>query len=308
MKKTITINLGGRAFLITEEAYNSLNDYLSSIETAFSGHDSADEIVADIESRISELCEKRLTQSNCEIIELTLVNEMINRMGKPEAMMPDEEEQADENNRTTRGKNSDNSNENVKNILEGINLNKKYYLDTEDRMVGGVISGLAAYIKVDVTILRLIALVAIIATGLIGIIVYFIAWCICPTAGNTTEKLRMQGIEPTPENIAEKITTEKSPADKSSNTISDKEKSNMTRLFMLAAIAVVAIYIYMNTQFNICINNNVINGTIVISLILLILYLVQKMNVNHTLKTIMLVLLFALILLTMFAIIFVTIK
>ena len=33
MKKTINVNLGGRAFQITEEAYTKLNDYLNSIST-----------------------------------------------------------------------------------------------------------------------------------------------------------------------------------------------------------------------------------------------------------------------------------
>ena len=93
MKKSISINLGGRAFLITEDAYNSLEDYLSSLATTFKGHDSADEIVADIEARISELCEKRLAQSHGDTIDIDLVNEMINRMGKPEAMIDEDSEE-----------------------------------------------------------------------------------------------------------------------------------------------------------------------------------------------------------------------
>jgi phage shock protein PspC (stress-responsive transcriptional regulator) len=206
MKKTVTINLGGRAFLITEEAYNSLEDYLSSLATTFKEHESAEEIIADIEARISELCEKRLAQSHGEIIELALVNEMINRMGKPEAMLDEENDESNTQHTAQEEENTGiENNTTAGNIFEKMQLNKKYCLDGEDRMVGGVISGLAAYLKIDVTILRIVALVAIIATGLLGIVAYFAVWCIAPTAGNTSEKLRMQGIEPTPENIAEKI-------------------------------------------------------------------------------------------------------
>ena len=50
MKKTITVNLGGRAFQITEEAYAQLNDYLSSIADCIKSHEGGEEITADIES------------------------------------------------------------------------------------------------------------------------------------------------------------------------------------------------------------------------------------------------------------------
>ncbi|MBQ8270133.1 MAG: PspC domain-containing protein [Bacteroidaceae bacterium] len=284
MKKTITVNLGGRAFLITEEAYNSLNDYLDSLATSFKGHDSAGEIIADIEARISELCEKRLAQSHGNTIELDLVNEMINRMGKPEAMMPDEENTADENNGSTDNEEKGSIGDNIKNIFDKMDLNKKYYLDTDDRMLGGVISGLAAYFRTDVTLLRILALIAIIATGILGIVIYLIVWCIAPTASNTSEKLKMQGIEPTPENIAETITGE-SPATEN-NTPTKKDKNNL-RLALFAAIIFVAVYVYKQTIFSININDTTINGTVLLSILLLIAFFIQKTGLPQLLKTIL---------------------
>lgn len=289
MKKSITISLGGRAFLITEEAYNSLEDYLSSLATTFKGHDSADEIIADIEARISELCEKRLAQSHSDIIELDLVNEMINRMGKPEAMI--DEENVEEKSDTTKEECAEKSTsqESGGRIFEKMQLNKKYYLDTDERMVGGVISGLAAYLNSDVTILRIIALIAIIATGFIGIITYLVVWCIAPAASNTSEKLRMQGIEPTPENIADKITNEKPENEKKSNTPLEKEKGNITRIALLIAAIAIGIYVFSTTFFRIHIDGSTINGTIILSLILLIAFFVQKANIPSLLKTILLI-------------------
>ncbi len=298
MKKTITVNLGGRAFLITEEAYNSLNDYLDSLATSFKGHESAGEIIADIESRISELCEKRLAQSHGNTIELDLVNEMINRMGKPEAMMPDEEQASSESNESNNsGKEKNSTADNIKEFFDKMDLNKKYYLDTDDRMVGGVISGLAAYLKIDVTILRIIALIATIATGILGVVIYLIVWCIAPTANNTSEKLRMQGIEPTPENIAETITSEKPSAE--NNTPAKKEKSNNLRLALFAAIIFAAVYIYKQTVFSININNTTINGTILLSILLLIAFFIQKTGLPQLLK---IILTLAIILFALFAI------
>ena len=86
MKKTITVNLGGRAFQITEDAYAQLSDYLSSIADCLKNHEGGEEITADIESRISELCEERLQHNSIRIIDCGLVNDMIKRIGNPENM------------------------------------------------------------------------------------------------------------------------------------------------------------------------------------------------------------------------------
>lgn len=308
MKKTITVNLGGRAFLITEEAYNSLNDYLSSLATSFKGHDSCDEIIADIEARISELCEKRLAQSHSETIELDLVNEMINRMGRPESMLPDDEQlPGDEKTSSNKEEEKESIADNIKELFGKIELNKKYYLNTDDRMLGGVISGLAAYLKIDVTILRIIALIAIIASSLVGVIIYLAVWCIAPTAGNTTEKLRMQGITPTPENIAETITgTQRD--DKASTITTEKEKNNITRLLVIAIIAAIGFiwfrtsFISINSGFNRFDTNYLMNCCILLFCVFMAGVFVQKAKLPDTLKTILLV---ATILLALF-VIFVT--
>lgn len=296
MKKTITVNLGGRAFLITEEAYNSLNDYLSSLATSFKGHESCDEIIADIEARISELCENRLAQSHSETIELDLVNEMINRMGRPESMLPDEEQlPGNEEASGSKEDEKESTADNIKELFGKIELNKKYYLNTDDRMLGGVISGLAAYMKIDVTILRIITLIAIIASGFVGVIIYLAVWCIAPTAGNTTEKLRMQGITPTPENIAETITgTQRD--DKASPATTEKEKNNITRLLVIAIIAAIAFirfgtsFISINNGFNRFDSNNyIMNCCILLFCVFMAGLFVQKAKLPDTLKTILLV-------------------
>ena len=52
MKRTINVNLGGRPFQITEDAYTRLDDYLKSISACLKHNEYGDEIVADIEARI----------------------------------------------------------------------------------------------------------------------------------------------------------------------------------------------------------------------------------------------------------------
>ena len=110
MKRTINVNLGGRPFQITEDAYTRLDDYLKSIAACLKHNEYGEEIVSDIEARIGELCDERLKQSHAGFIDIELVNEMINRMGNPEAMM-EEEEQPQTAEANEKPKNSDDNKE-----------------------------------------------------------------------------------------------------------------------------------------------------------------------------------------------------
>ncbi|MDX1607740.1 MAG: PspC domain-containing protein [Candidatus Spechtbacterales bacterium] len=60
-------------------------------------------------------------------------------------------------------------------------MKKKLYRSTKDRMLGGVIAGLAEYLEADTTLLRLAAALFVIFTGLFpGVVVYVAAWAIIP--------------------------------------------------------------------------------------------------------------------------------
>ena len=54
MKKTLTVNLGGTIYRIDEDAYNLLDTYLKNLRYHFRKEEGADEIIADMESRIGE--------------------------------------------------------------------------------------------------------------------------------------------------------------------------------------------------------------------------------------------------------------
>lgn len=59
MKKTLTVNLGGTVFHIDDDAYRLLDNYLNNLKLHFRKEAGADEIVDDIEHRISELFPKK---------------------------------------------------------------------------------------------------------------------------------------------------------------------------------------------------------------------------------------------------------
>jgi phage shock protein C len=58
---------------------------------------------------------------------------------------------------------------------------KKLYRSRTDRMVGGVCAGLGKYLSLDATVVRLIAVVLMVLTGVIpGVIVYLVLMLIVP--------------------------------------------------------------------------------------------------------------------------------
>jgi phage shock protein C len=58
---------------------------------------------------------------------------------------------------------------------------KKLYRSRTDRMVGGICGGLGKYLNMDATVLRLIAILLLVVTGVIpGVIAYLVMLLIVP--------------------------------------------------------------------------------------------------------------------------------
>jgi len=58
---------------------------------------------------------------------------------------------------------------------------KKLYRSRTDRMIGGVCGGLGKYLSLDGTVLRLIAVVLMLLTGIVpGVIAYLVVMLIMP--------------------------------------------------------------------------------------------------------------------------------
>lgn len=196
MKKTFNINLGGIVFHIDEDAYELLDKYLSNLRIHFSQEEGAEEIVHDMELRISELFSERLNDKK-EVITLGDVEEIIAQMGKPEEFSDD----------TTQDTNSYNQEATEEKRI------KRLFRDPDNKVLGGVCSGIAAYLGWDVTLLRIVVIVLALpffANDFIllnwVVITYIVGWIIIPEANTAPEKLSMKGIKVNVENIGKAVT------------------------------------------------------------------------------------------------------
>ncbi|MGE5395197.1 MAG: PspC domain-containing protein [Candidatus Saccharibacteria bacterium] len=202
MKKTFTINISGNVFHIEEDAFDKLHLYLQSLNQYFSTQDGGQEIISDIESRIAELFREKINNQQ-ESVTSQWVDEVIHKMGKPEDFMGEEEIPGTE--------------------MRGNKISKRLYRDTENRVLGGVCSGLSAYLNIDPVILRILFILLVFAGAGISIVIYLILWIVVPKAATTAQRLEMRGEEPTITNIQKTIQEEVKEVKKSFSRINKSE-------------------------------------------------------------------------------------
>jgi phage shock protein PspC (stress-responsive transcriptional regulator) len=186
MNKILNINIGGIIFNVDEKTYERLKSYLNEISKHFKDSEGGDEIINDIESRIVELFQQKLN-SKKEVITLADVDEVISIMGKPSDFESSEE--------------NDYYDPDVKQYSK-----KRMFRDIDNRMLGGVCSGLGAYFRIDTLWFRLGFVIATFS-GL-SILAYIVLWVIIPPARTVSEKLEMNGDPVTISNIEKAIRDE----------------------------------------------------------------------------------------------------
>ena len=192
MNKTVTVNLGGTVFHIDDNAYESLIKYLNAIKGHFSAEQGRDEIMQDIESRIGEMFRDRMKDGR-EVITLTDVNEVTSIMGKPEEFAGEEEKSGIPHDSGTS-------------VPIG-RLKKRFFRDPDEKFVGGVCSGIAAYFNIDPVWVRLIFACALVFYGT-GFWIYILLWIIIPEARTTADRLMMRGEPVTVSNIEKNVKEE----------------------------------------------------------------------------------------------------
>ena len=193
MKKSIIININGVTLSIDEDAYEKLSGYIVALNNYFASRPSGKEIINDIEARIAELLQPRISPSK-QSISVEDIAEIIEILGSPEDIAGAEDESFHEGPKDTSQS-------------ESKTRVRRLYRDRDHAMIAGVCSGMAAYFRIDPIIFRLLFFALIFAGG-ISVILYIVLWIAVPMARTTSQKLEMHGEEVNLNNIERKIREE----------------------------------------------------------------------------------------------------
>lgn len=191
MKKTVSINIKGMNFLIEEDAYELLQDYMDRLNHGLRNEKGNKEIVEDIELRVAELCSSKLTEKK-QVVELEDIQSILETLGDPSQFIDEDattsETFSKESHHSTNAKSKE----------------RRLFRDIDNSTIAGVCAGIANFFSIDVVIIRAIFVVMFIFGGF-GLPLYIILWIIVPKANSTIDKLRMRGKAVTVESVKEEI-------------------------------------------------------------------------------------------------------
>ena len=218
MKEVMNIGIGGKSFVVETSAYEILRDYLELFSSKIKPGESS-EVMEDIESRIAELCSENINAYKNVVTE-SIVVKIVTQLGLPngESYRPFQGTAAGAASGAATGTSAGSSagaasaSSGTSGAYSGAagvaygagaeeqSVPKKLFRDSDDKMIGGVCSGLGFYLGADPVLVRVLFLIALLF-GTLGFWVYLIIWIVAPLAVNPVQKCEMRGLAPTAENL-----------------------------------------------------------------------------------------------------------
>lgn len=185
MNKTIIINISGIVFHIEEEAYEVLRAYMIDVKKHFGHSADSHEIVGDIENRIAEMFNEKIVAGTKEVINMADVHEVIEQMGRVSEFEDGASSSSDQHTY-------------YEEVHESVP--RKFMRDPDDRVFGGVASGIGHYFGLEARWIRLIFILAFLLGGS-GLLLYIILWVIVPVARTRADRMAMRGEKATIRNF-----------------------------------------------------------------------------------------------------------
>jgi len=170
MQKVISINLNGIAYQLEEGGYGVLRDYLSQAERELTANPDRAEIMLDLEQAIADKCQRFLEPHKAIVTEAE-VAQIVAEMG-PVSSGPEAEGAGQKSESGAKQTGDPGSSSTA----------KRLYRLPEGAMLAGVCNGLAAYLQVDVTLVRIGFVVLALLTKGVGILVYVALMFVAPEA------------------------------------------------------------------------------------------------------------------------------
>jgi phage shock protein PspC (stress-responsive transcriptional regulator) len=190
MNKVITINLDGIAYQLEEGGYDALRAYLETAAARLQRNPDRDEILSDIERALGEKF-RALLGSHKTVVVTKEVAAALSEMGPIEA---DPGEAADPGpggpgRQGSAGRPGTAAEERP---AWGGGTPRRLYRIHDGAMIAGVCNGIAAYVNVDPTLVRLAFVLLTVLWGT-GLLVYLVMAIVVPVAQSPEEKAAASG-------------------------------------------------------------------------------------------------------------------
>src|SRR6202142_3562466 len=182
MNKVITINLDGNAYQLEEGGYDALRAYLETATARLQGNPDREEILSDIERAIAEKF-RALLASHKTVVVTKEVAAVLAEMGPIEA---------DPGEAAAPGVSGAGGAGGPGPAGEERATPRRLYRIHEGAMVAGVCNGIAAYVNIDPTLVRLAFVLLTILWGS-GVLVYIVMAIVVPEARSREEKAAASG-------------------------------------------------------------------------------------------------------------------
>lgn len=204
MNRVTIVNLSGRAWHVESDGVVALEAWLADARHRLAADPDRDELVADFERAIADRFEAAAPDAR-DVVSTTRVTEILTALGTVEPAHDDDSSGADSAT-TTQIPSAEPADGDT------IRERKLYRFGGDEAMLGGVCAGLAAYLRVDVTVVRVAVVLLTLLTSGALFLAYLVMWLIVPEAATPEERAHARGTGITAQEMLARARAEASPA------------------------------------------------------------------------------------------------
>lgn len=168
MRRVISVSLNGRAYQLEDDAHAALAGYLDSAARELAGNPDQSEILDDLEQAIADKLERCLNPHKTVVIR-SEIEQVIREMGPVDSGAGSSRQR-------------------------GEAASRRLYQISDGALISGVCKGVSVYLDVDVTLVRLLFVIAAVLTGGLAILVYIVMMFIVPYANTAEEHAAARGL------------------------------------------------------------------------------------------------------------------
>jgi len=176
MNKVITVNLNGNAYQIDEDGYNALRNYIDRADAQLKSSVDRREVVADLEQAIGEKCANFL-RPHKSVVTAAEIEQILKEIGPVQAA--DEPTRSDSQSQSQSPPRQEPANDSLR---RPYSRTKRLYRIRQGSGWSGVCRGIAAYMDIDIVLVRILFVLGTFFTGGFGLLVYIVMIFLVPIA------------------------------------------------------------------------------------------------------------------------------